>query len=206
MVWGRRRLLPAAAVTTHAKPHERQQLARDLEVERAVMAQWLLLQRFSEVQRSSSSATSMAGFLLNCSFPAVQPQKSRVRACDQPVRKFKDGLGISKLSLLSGQSDILLPVQQYRHGVESPPRGSRSSSTYSCLAARTAATCEGYRGEARCHGAALPTSKFRRRALRQFFSWFSAELQLSYCTATKNAVSELATSLSGNPKIVWALV
>ena len=30
---------PAAAVTTHAKPHAQQQPARDLEVERAVMGQ-----------------------------------------------------------------------------------------------------------------------------------------------------------------------
>ena len=30
-----RRVVPAVAVTTHAKPHAEQQLARDLEVERA---------------------------------------------------------------------------------------------------------------------------------------------------------------------------
>ena len=42
-----------------------------------------------------SAAMSMAGFLVNCSFAAVQLQKSRVRACDQPVRIFRDGLGIS---------------------------------------------------------------------------------------------------------------
>ena len=35
--WGLRRVVPAAAVTTHAKPHAQQQLARDLEVERAAM-------------------------------------------------------------------------------------------------------------------------------------------------------------------------
>ena len=34
-----RRVVPAAAVTTHAKPHAQQQLVRDLEVERAVMGQ-----------------------------------------------------------------------------------------------------------------------------------------------------------------------
>ena len=37
--WGLRRVVPAATVTTHAKPHARQQLARDLEVERAHMGQ-----------------------------------------------------------------------------------------------------------------------------------------------------------------------
>ena len=35
---------PAAAVTTHAKPHAEQQLARDLEVERAAMGQRYRLQ------------------------------------------------------------------------------------------------------------------------------------------------------------------
>ena len=35
MKWRLRRLVPAAAVTTHAKPHAEQQLARDLEMERA---------------------------------------------------------------------------------------------------------------------------------------------------------------------------
>ena len=34
-----RRVVPAAAVTTHAKPHAQQQLVRDLEVERAAMGQ-----------------------------------------------------------------------------------------------------------------------------------------------------------------------
>ena len=37
MEWRLRRVVPASAVTTHAKPHEQQQLARDLEVERAAM-------------------------------------------------------------------------------------------------------------------------------------------------------------------------
>ena len=33
MVWRLRRLVPAAAVTTHAKPHAQERPARDLEVE-----------------------------------------------------------------------------------------------------------------------------------------------------------------------------
>ena len=37
--WGLRRVVPAAAVKTHAKPHAQQQLARDLQVERAAMGQ-----------------------------------------------------------------------------------------------------------------------------------------------------------------------
>ena len=39
MEWRLRRVVPAAAVTTHAKPHAQQQLPRDLEVERAAMGQ-----------------------------------------------------------------------------------------------------------------------------------------------------------------------
>ena len=37
--WRLRRVVPAAAVTTHTKPHAQQQLARDAEVERAAMGQ-----------------------------------------------------------------------------------------------------------------------------------------------------------------------
>ena len=37
MEWRLRRVVPAAAVTTNAKPHAQQQLARDVEVERAAM-------------------------------------------------------------------------------------------------------------------------------------------------------------------------
>ena len=46
--------LPAATVTTDAKPHSQQQVARDLEVERAVMGQRCRPQRFGEVQRCST--------------------------------------------------------------------------------------------------------------------------------------------------------
>ena len=45
MEWRLRRVVPAAAVTTHAKPHAQQQLARDLEVERTAMGQRYRLQR-----------------------------------------------------------------------------------------------------------------------------------------------------------------
>ena len=44
-------LVPAATVTTGAKPHGQQQLARDLEVERAVVGQRCRPQSFGEVQR-----------------------------------------------------------------------------------------------------------------------------------------------------------
>ena len=45
MEWRLRRVVAAAAVTTHAKPHAQQQLARDLEVERTAMGQRYRLQR-----------------------------------------------------------------------------------------------------------------------------------------------------------------
>ena len=72
--------------------------------------------------------------------------EDQAKACsptDQPVRKFKDGLGINitvKTFFTSGQSDILVPAQQYKHVVGSPPRGARSGGHDSCQAARTAAT------------------------------------------------------------------
>ena len=51
MEWRLRRVVPAAAVTTHAKPHAQQQLVRDLEVDRAAMGQRCRPQSFGEVQR-----------------------------------------------------------------------------------------------------------------------------------------------------------
>ena len=77
MEWHLRRVMPAAAVTTHAKPHAQQQLARDLEVERAAMGQRFRSQRFGRGAARQSAATSMAGFLVNCSSAAVQLQKKQ---------------------------------------------------------------------------------------------------------------------------------
>ena len=48
-----RRVVPAAAVTTHATPHAQQQLARDLEVERAAMGQRCRPQSLGEVQQGN---------------------------------------------------------------------------------------------------------------------------------------------------------
>ena len=62
---------------------------------------------------------------------------------------------------------ILVPVQQHKHGVGSPPRGSRSGGRDLCQAARTAATCTSSRGGARCHGAVPSASNFRRGVARQ---------------------------------------
>ena len=53
MEWRLRRVVPAAAVTNHAKPHAQQQLARDLEVERAAMGQRCRPQSFGVVKRGN---------------------------------------------------------------------------------------------------------------------------------------------------------
>ena len=53
MEWRLRSVVPTAAVTTYAKPHAHQQLARDLEVERAAMGQRCRPQCFGEVQRGN---------------------------------------------------------------------------------------------------------------------------------------------------------
>ena len=53
MEWRLRPAVAAAAVTIHVKPHAQQQLARDLEVERAAMGQRCRPQSFGEVQRGN---------------------------------------------------------------------------------------------------------------------------------------------------------
>ena len=63
MEWRLRRVVPAAAVTTHAKPHAQQQLARDLEVERAAMGQRCRPKRFGEVQRGNPQPRRWLDFL-----------------------------------------------------------------------------------------------------------------------------------------------
>ena len=63
MEWRHRRVVPAAAVTTHAKPHAQQQLARDLEVERVAMGQRCQPQSFGEVQRGNPQPRRWLDFL-----------------------------------------------------------------------------------------------------------------------------------------------
>ena len=63
MEWRLRRVVLAAAVTTHAKPHAQQQLARDLEVERAAMGQRCRPQSFGELQRGNPQPCRWLDFL-----------------------------------------------------------------------------------------------------------------------------------------------
>ena len=58
-----RRVVPAAAVTTNAKPHAQQQVARDLEVERATMGQRCRPQSFGEVRRGNPQRRRWLDFL-----------------------------------------------------------------------------------------------------------------------------------------------
>ena len=71
MEWRLGRVVPAAAVTTHAKLHAQQQLARDLEVARCHGAA-LSASKFRRGAARLPAATSMAGFLLNFSSAAVE--------------------------------------------------------------------------------------------------------------------------------------
>ena len=63
MEWRLHLVVHAAAVTTHAMPHVQQQLARDLEVERAAMGQRCQPQSFGEVQRGNPQPRRWLDFL-----------------------------------------------------------------------------------------------------------------------------------------------
>ena len=69
--WGLRRVVSAAAVTTHAKPHAQQQLPRDLKVERAANAAALSASKFRRGAARQPATTSMAGLLVNSSSAAA---------------------------------------------------------------------------------------------------------------------------------------
>ena len=76
-------VVPAATVTTGAKPHGQQQLACDLEVERAVMGQRCQPQSFGEVQRCYPLYF----------VPHAQYSCSWASLTDQLVRKFNERFG-----------------------------------------------------------------------------------------------------------------
>ena len=126
-------VVPAATVTPDAKPHGQQQLARDLEVERAFMGQRCRPQSFGEVQRCNPLCLLLtAAQYCCCSWASLS---------DQLVRKFKDSLGINttmkKFFIFVPVQTmkkifLFLPVQQYKHHVRSiarngvSPGGARS--------------------------------------------------------------------------------
>ena len=94
-------VVPAATVTTDAKPHGQQQLAGDLEVERAVMGQRCRPQSFGEVQRCNPLCflLTVAQYCYYCSWASLT---------DQLVRKFKDSSGINTTTK---NFFIFVPVQ-----------------------------------------------------------------------------------------------
>ena len=77
-------LVPAATVTTGAKPHGQQQLARDVEVERAVMGQRCRPQKFRR------GAAMLSAVYLLFFVPHTQYSCSWASLTDQLVRKFKE--------------------------------------------------------------------------------------------------------------------
>ena len=83
-------VVPVATVTTDAKPHGQQQLARDLEVERAVMGRRCRPQSFGEVQRRNPLCFMSTAAQYCCSWASLS---------DQLVRKFKDRLGINMIMI-----------------------------------------------------------------------------------------------------------
>ena len=95
-------VVPAATVTTGAKPHGQQQLARDVEVERAVMGQRCRPQSFGEVQRCNPLCFLLTAAQYCCSWASLT---------DQLVRKFKDSLGINTTMK---KFFIFVPVQTIR--------------------------------------------------------------------------------------------
>ena len=113
-------VVPVATVTTDAKPHGQQQLARDLEVERAVMGQRCRPQSFGEVQRRNPLCFLSTAAQYCCSWASLTHQL---------VRKFKDSLGINTTMK---KFFIFVPVQQYKHHMRSiarsgfSPGGARS--------------------------------------------------------------------------------
>ena len=116
-------VVPAATVTTDAKPHGQQQFARALEVECAVMGQRCQPQSFGEVQRCNPMCLLLTAARYCCC--------SWASPTDQLVQKFNDGLGINttmKNFFISvplktmKKFYIFLPVQQYKHHVKSIAR------------------------------------------------------------------------------------
>ena len=96
MEWGGlRRVVPAAAVTTHAKPHAQQQLARSLAVERAAMGQRCRPQCFGELQRGNPQPCRWSVFLCTAALLLYSYNKSRVRACELIPMYHTEGAALS---------------------------------------------------------------------------------------------------------------
>ena len=92
MEWGLRRLLPAAVVTTHTKPHARQQLASDIEVERAP---WGSAAHLKVSARCSEAILQPRRWLVSAELQlsyCTATKNAVSELATLPVRKFKHGL------------------------------------------------------------------------------------------------------------------
>ena len=115
-------LVLEATITTGTKPHGQQQLARDLEVERAVMGSAVGLKVSARCSDVIRCLLLTAAQYCCCSWASLT---------DQLFRKFKDGLGINttmkKFFIFVPVQTmkkifLFLPVQQYKHHVRSVAR------------------------------------------------------------------------------------
>ena len=116
MEWRLPRVVVAAAmVTTRAKPHAQQQLARDVEVENAAMGQRRRPQSFGGEQRCNP----LYSCELRLCFCIADVRGGIVVGALLPISlsgKIKDGLGIN---MAIKNCFIFVPVQQYKHHVKS---------------------------------------------------------------------------------------
>ena len=131
----------------------------------------------------------------------LQDQAKACSPTDQPVRRFKDGLGTNmtmKTFFIYISHHVRSMSSCEKHGVASPPWGASSGGHDSCQPARSAATYTSSRGGARCHGAALSVSKFQRGAARQSTATSKAGFLLNFSSAAleTKAESEPPTILS----------
>ena len=124
--------MPAAAVTTNAKPHAQQQLARDLEVEQAVMGQRCRRQSSGPGLLYAAARFGLAVLNNNLSLPEgldfIPAASATTKNTIKTFFTFRTEqyLGTRTAVRLLGAS---------------PPRGARSGGHDSSQAARTAATC-----------------------------------------------------------------
>ena len=151
-------MVPAAAVTTHAKPHAQQQLERDIEVERAAMGHRYRPQRSGPGLLCAAARFGFAVFKTNVSllegsdFTPAASATTKISLKTFFSLRTEYYLGTrTAVQSWSGVSAAWCPQQRSRL----MPSRTHSSNLHVI------------RGGARCHGATLSASKFRRGAARQ---------------------------------------
>ena len=124
-----------AAVSTHAKPHAQQQLARDLEVERAAMGQRCRPQSFGKVQRGNAQPRRWLDFLLTAALLLYRYKKKQSQSLrlDPYVSHREGSIVVLPVANLRGPPDKYGLITLRRPPVRCTPR---SGSGVLCLAAR----------------------------------------------------------------------